>query len=215
MIGVRIGAHGDSPTAARALLDETTGEVRRRLGELVFGEEEETLQSAVAHLLIVQHRTVSTAESCTGGLLAQRLTEVSGSSAYFPGGVVTYSNGEKTRLLGVRPELLVEHGAVSEPVARAMALACRERSGAGYAISITGIAGPTGGTSEKPVGLVYVGLAGPGLVKPLADTRPAGDVRCAVTRHLLGDSLTREEIRDRTCKLALNRLRLALLRAAG
>ncbi len=201
VIGVRIGAHGRSPAAAQELLDRAVREVRSRLGELVFGEEEATLQSAVAALLQVQHRTVSTAESCTGGLLAKRLTDVPGSSAYFIGGVVTYSNQEKMRLLGVSEDLLRQHGAVSEPVAQAMAVACRERSGTDYAISITGIAGPTGGTPDKPIGLVYIGVA---------DRRG-----CTVTAHRLGDSLTREEIRDRTCKIALNRLRLALRQAAG
>jgi PncC family amidohydrolase len=99
------------------------------------------------------------AESCTGGLLAKRLTDKAGSSAYFVEGLVTYSNEAKERLLGVPHDLLVEHGAVSEPVARAMAESARKNAGTDYGLSVTGIAGPDGGTEEKPVGLVFVGLS--------------------------------------------------------
>jgi len=122
---------------------------------------------------------------------------VAGSSACFIDGVVTYSNAAKTRLLGVPAEMIARHGAVSRPVAEAMAVNCRRLSGSDYAISVTGIAGPTGGTPDKPVGLVYIGLAD-----------AAG---CEVTEHRIGDFLTREEIRDRTRKIALNRLRLRLV----
>jgi nicotinamide-nucleotide amidase len=197
VIGVRIGAHGQSLPDAQHLLDQTVAEVRRRLGKLAFGEGKDTLQSVVAALLMRHRQTIATGESCTGGLLAKRLTDVPGSSTYFVGGVVTYSNQEKIRLLGVPETLLREHGAVSAAVAHAMAIGCRERSGADRAISITGIAGPDGGTPDKPVGLVYIALADAG--------------GCEVTEHRLGDSLTREEVRDRTCKIALNRLRLKLL----
>jgi nicotinamide-nucleotide amidase len=197
IIGIRIHAHGETREAAQSLLDATAADVRARLGTFVFGEDNDTLSSAVVRMLIEQRKTVSTAESCTGGLIAKSLTDVAGSSACFIDGVVTYSNAAKTRLLGVPAEMIARHGAVSRPVAEAMAVNCRRLSGSDYAISVTGIAGPTGGTPDKPVGLVYIGLAD-----------PSG---CEVTEHRIGDFLTREEIRDRTRKIALNRLRLKLV----
>ncbi len=197
VIGVRIHAQAESRGTAQHMLDATAAEVRRRLGDLVFGEAADTLADAVARLLIGHGATVSTAESCTGGLIAKSLTDVPGSSAYFLDGVVTYSNPAKTRLLGVPAELIATHGAVSGPVAEWMAVQCRLRSGSTHALSVTGIAGPTGGSDAKPVGLVHIGLAG-----------PAG---CEVTEHRLGTFLTRDEVRDRACKVALNRLRLTLL----
>jgi nicotinamide-nucleotide amidase len=197
IIGVRINAHGQTHEEATRLLDHTTQDVRSRLGELVFGSDDDTLWFAVARLLVEKKKTVATAESCTGGLIAKSLTDIPGSTAYFLDGVVTYSNEAKTRLLNVPAELIEQHGAVSAEVAEAMAINCRESSSSDYAISVTGIAGPTGGTPDKPVGLVYIGLAD-------ADG-------CEVTKHLIGDFLTREEIRDRTRKAALNRLRLKLI----
>jgi nicotinamide-nucleotide amidase len=197
IIGVRIHAHGQTRAAAEALLESTTDEIKRRLGPLVFGQDADTLAVAVGRLLKARGRTVATAESCTGGLLAGSFTDVPGSSAYFLDGVVTYSNAAKTELLGVPAELLARHGAVSPQVAEAMAVGCRARLHSDYALSITGIAGPDGGTPEKPVGLVYIGLAD-----------AAG---CEVSERRLGETLTRSEIRDRTCKLALDKLRLKLL----
>jgi len=196
VIGVRIHARGSGYDEARSLLDETVKEVRRRLGPLVFGRDDETLASAVAQLLTSAGKTIATAESCTGGLIAKRLTDIPGSSVYFRDGVVTYADEAKTRLLGVPAELIERHGAVSAPVAEAMALGCRQRSRTDFAISVTGIAGPQGGTPDKPVGLVYIGL-----------TRESG---CEVTPHRFGEFLGRGEIRDRTCNTALNRLRLRL-----
>jgi len=197
VIGVRIHARGSSHEQARSLLNETVEEVRRRLGSLVFGRDDETLASAVAQRLTSAGKTLSTAESCTGGLLAKRLTDVPGSSAYFRDGVVAYANEAKTRLLGVPAELIERHGAVSAPVVEAMALGCRQRSRTDFAISVTGIAGPQGSTSDKPVGSVYIGLA--------------DESGCQVTPHRFGEFLSRSEIRDRTCNTALNRLRLRLL----
>ena len=197
VIGVRIHARGQTRAAAQALLDATTEEVKRRLGSLVYGQDDDTLAIAAGRLLKARGQTVSTAESCTGGLLGGSITDVPGSSAYFLGGLVTYANAAKTELLGVSAELLARYGAVSPQVAEAMAVGCRARMHSDYALSVTGIAGPDGGTPQKPVGLVYIGLAD-----------AAG---CEVTEHRLGEILTRGEIRDRTCKLALNRLRLKLL----
>jgi nicotinamide-nucleotide amidase len=136
--------------------------IRERLGNAVYGVDDQTLEQAVMELLWAKGVTVAIAESCTGGLLGHRLTEVSGSSKALVGGVVAYSNELKIRLLGVPEEVLREHGAVSEPTARAMAEGIRRLTGADYGIGTTGIAGPTGGTPEKPVGLVYVAVASPG-----------------------------------------------------
>jgi nicotinamide-nucleotide amidase len=201
VIGVRIHAHGRTRAEAQALLDRDRAEVRERLGVLVFGENDDRLATAVGALLTQHGHTISTAESCTGGLLAGRLTDIPGSSAYFLQGVVTYSNAAKAALLGVPAELIAGHGAVSKEVAEAMATGCRRMSGSDNAVSITGIAGPDGGTPEKPVGLVYIGLAD-------ADG-------CDVTEHRLGEALTRDEVRDRTTKVALNRLRLRLIKLAA
>lgn len=198
-IGVRIVAYGRSADDAQRLLDADAAEVRRRLGILVFGEGNDTLADAVARLLIERRQTVVTAESCTGGLVAKRLTDVPGSSAYFLESVVTYAYASKTRRLGVPAELLTQRGAVCAEVAEHMATAARRQAGADYALSVTGIAGPTGGTADKPVGLVYFGLA-----------TPAG---CTTHERRFGAEFTRDEIRDRACKFALNLLRLELHRA--
>jgi nicotinamide-nucleotide amidase len=198
IIGVRIHAHGHSPEQTDGLLDADAAEVRRRLGDLVFGQDDDTLADVVGRLLIDRKRTVATAESCTGGLIAKHLTDVPGSSTYFRQGYVTYANEAKVELLGVPQDLIAAHGAVSPEVAGAMATGCRQRAGTDYALSVTGIAGPTGGTPDKPVGLVYIGLA--------------DETGCDVTEHRLGDCLTREEVRDRTMKVALNRLRLLLMK---
>jgi len=135
--------------------------VREVLGDFIYGTGEERLEEIVVTMLTRAGRTVATAESCTGGQIAHRLTNVSGSSAVLLAGWVTYSNAAKMRDLGVREETLRAHGAVSEPVAREMADGARQRAGTDYALSATGIAGPTGGTPDKPVGLVYLGLATP------------------------------------------------------
>jgi nicotinamide-nucleotide amidase len=197
IIGVRIHARGASHAEASELLERDAADVCGRLGTLVFGQDDDTIWHAVARLLTDRQRTVATAESCTGGLIARSLTDIAGSSAYFLEGVVTYSNEAKMHRLGVPAEMLARHGAVSPQVAEAMAVNVREQAGADFALSVTGIAGPTGGTPDKPVGLVYIGLAD-----------AAG---CEVTGHRIGDFLTRDEIRDRTRKIALNRLRLRLM----
>ncbi len=198
VISVRVNARGGDEAEAVRLLDADAVEIRRRLGQVVFAEGEETLQTAVAKLLARQCKTVATAESCTGGLLAKRLTDVSGSSVYFLRGIVAYANEVKTDLLNVPAKLIETHGAVSAPVAGAMATGCRSAAAADFALSITGIAGPSGGNPpKKPVGLVFIGLVDSASV--------------AVRRFLFGDHLTRGEIRDRACKMALNMLRLRLL----
>ena len=144
---------------ADALIAPVEQALRERLGDVVYGMDDETLEYVVVHLLRLLGRTVATAESCTGGLIAQRLTSVSGSSAVFEEGFVTYSNTAKRRYLGVMEETLARFGAVSGETAREMAEGARDASGADLAVSVTGIAGPGGGSAEKPVGTVHIGLA--------------------------------------------------------
>ena len=121
----------------------------------------ETLLAQIAAALLARQQTLATAESCTGGLVGAALTGLAGSSAWYLGGVIAYANELKLRLLGVPPDVLAAHGAVSLETARAMAEGARAATGADFAVGITGIAGPTGGTPEKPVGFVYVGVAAP------------------------------------------------------
>jgi nicotinamide-nucleotide amidase len=133
--------------------------VRRELGSAIFSTIDQTLEEVLVELLTSRKETVAVAESCTGGLLAHRLTNVAGASAVFLAGYVVYANEAKNDLLSVDPKLIEEHGAVSEPVARAMAEGARTRARSTYALSTTGIAGPSGGSPEKPVGTVYIALA--------------------------------------------------------
>jgi len=144
---------------AAAALEILGGEIGRRLGDHVFSSAGEELEEVVGRLLGEGRRTLATAESCSGGLLAGRITNVSGSSAYFLEGFITYSNRAKSARLGVSEDLILACGAVSPEVARAMAMGVRIQSGVDYGLAVTGIAGPTGGTPEKPVGLVYTALA--------------------------------------------------------
>ncbi len=134
-------------------------QIRKRLGEYVYGADKETLEQIVGDRLIKKNKTIATAESCTGGLAANLLTNVSGSSSYFKEGLITYSNESKVKYLGVPPKLIKDHGAVSPEVAKRMAKGIREKAGTDIGLGITGIAGPTGATKSKPVGLVYIALA--------------------------------------------------------
>jgi nicotinamide-nucleotide amidase len=147
---------------AQQLVQEAAALTRDQLRSFIYGQDSEQIEAVIVRLLAAQNKTLSVAESCTGGSIANRLTNVPGASAVFLAGVVSYSNAAKELFLGVPPELLREHGAVSEPVARAMAEGLQRRTGSTYAVSVTGIAGPTGGTIEKPVGTVFLALAGPG-----------------------------------------------------
>ncbi|MCX6908234.1 MAG: competence/damage-inducible protein A [Verrucomicrobia bacterium] len=157
-VDVRLITHG--PEAA-VLADELEARIRARLGDIIFGGENDRLEDVVVRELIRRKRTLATAESCTGGLLASRVTNVSGSSKVFLEGVVCYSNEAKVRDAGVKQATLKKHGAVSRHVARELAEGIRQRAGASFGIGITGIAGPTGGTRAKPIGLVFIALAGP------------------------------------------------------
>jgi nicotinamide-nucleotide amidase len=158
-IEIHLTAHGRTEDDANALLDRLSEQIEERLGNSVFAFTGETMEQVVGLRLTVGGYTLGVAESCTGGLLAQRLTDIAGSSKYFIEGVVAYSNEAKIHTLGVEPILLLEHGAVSAVVAEAMAEGIRNRAKTDFGLSITGIAGPGGGTEEKPVGLVYIALA--------------------------------------------------------
>jgi nicotinamide-nucleotide amidase len=195
-VSVRINAY--FPTLAEAAQRLAVAEAASRdaLGDLIWGQEDETLSALVGQMLKASGGSVTTAESCTGGLLSAYITDVPGSSTYFSQGFVTYSNEAKTQMLGVPAELIERRGAVSEDVVAAMADGARQRAKAAYALAISGIAGPDGGTAEKPVGTVCLALAS-----------GEGDVQ---TRRFIfhGD---REMIRDRSAKMALTMLRFALM----
>jgi nicotinamide-nucleotide amidase len=158
-VDVRLSASG---RPARQLVNDAEAIVRERLGARVFAEEDEELEAVVIRLLSGRKQTLALAESCTGGCIAHRLTNVPGASAVLPGGLVAYSNEAKQKFLAVRAETLAQHGAVSDAVAREMAEGARRQFAADHAIAVTGIAGPTGGTENKPVGTVFIGLASPG-----------------------------------------------------
>ncbi len=195
-IQIHLAAWG-APAERRARLAAMREHIRELAGEAVFVEDrDETLEAVVAALLERAGATLTTAESCTGGLLAERLTRVPGSSGFFLGGVVAYSNELKTRLLGISEELIASAGAVSEPVAQAMAQGARTRYGTDFGIGITGVAGPGGGTAEKPVGTVHIAVAGPG-----------GDEVEHVRRRFPGD---RQRVRRQSSQLALEMLRRIL-----
>lgn len=158
-IELHLTATAKKAAEGEKLLDELAGRLDEALGNYVFSRRDETLEEVAGNLLKFNGYTLATAESCTGGLLAGRITDVPGSSEYFIEGVVTYSNEAKIRMLGVPTDLIERHGAVSEEVARAMADGVRSLAGTTFGIGITGIAGPGGGSEEKPVGLVYIALA--------------------------------------------------------
>ncbi len=194
-VHLRVTARHDTAEQAEQLVEERAALVRSRLGRLIYGEDNQTLEQAVVSLLLNNGSTISVAESCTGGMLAQRITDIPGSSRAFPGGLVCYSNNAKVDLAGVSQATLDKHGAVSHEVATDLALGVRKRFSTTFGIGITGIAGPDGGTEEKPVGLVYIALA---------DSKG-----CKVERtHMLG---ARNIVRTRSVQTALNMVRLSLL----
>ncbi|MDX6696141.1 MAG: nicotinamide-nucleotide amidase [Blastocatellia bacterium] len=158
-IEIHLTAQARTEQEAELLLDGLAGQIEEKLGHSIFAFRGETMEQVVGLRLAVNGFTLAVAESCTGGLIAERLTEVPGSSVYFMEGVVAYSNEAKTRTLGVDPELIARFGAVSAEVAEAMAEGVRGRADTDFGISVTGIAGPGGGSDEKPVGLVYIALA--------------------------------------------------------
>ncbi|MEM9344991.1 MAG: competence/damage-inducible protein A [Planctomycetota bacterium] len=199
LVSVRVRSEHEEPDQAQAMLEETLELVSANVGPLAFGHDTKTLQEAVIALLVDQGKTVATAESCTGGMISGMLTDVPGSSAAVLGGWVTYTNEMKANQLGVPDELIERHGAVSREVVEAMAGGALERSGADYALSASGIAGPGGGSEDKPVGTVWIGMAWRDGESTHVGARLA---------RLAGD---RETIRDRSAKCALQLLRLQLM----
>ncbi len=197
LVSIRVVSRATDAAGSLALSQPVIDEIKRRLGPLVVGEEEQTMASVLGELLRRAGQTVATAESCTGGMIGQMITAVPGSSDYYLGGLVAYDNRIKQELLGVPRELLAQHGAVSEPVALAMATGCLKHFGSDWAISTTGIAGPGGGTEAKPVGLVYIALAGK-TIQPVA-------IRSAFPGQ-------RDMIRLRGSLAAMDLLRTRLLR---
>jgi nicotinamide-nucleotide amidase len=194
-IELHLLATGATTDQARARLDDLDRRLERRLGADLYARDDETLAQVVGRLLIAKGATMATAESCTGGMLASLITETPGSSGWFRGGLIVYSDDLKGSLAGVDPDVVASAGAVSEEVARALAVGARERCRADYGIGITGVAGPGGGTPDKPVGLVHVALAGEARTDHWL-IRQIGD------RHL---------VRRRTVVFALDRLRRRLL----
>jgi len=195
-VDLRVTVRGRSAADADRALSDAAARFRERIGRFIYGEDQADLAAIVLDAARSAGKRIAAAESCTGGLLAARLTAVPGSSDVFLGGVVAYDNSVKRDLLGVPEAQLQEHGAVSEPVARAMASGVRRVVGSEVGVSITGIAGPSGGTPEKPVGTVFIAVDVDGRVR-------------AWRRHYLGD---RDEIRRRTAQVALDFVRRELER---
>ncbi|MEM9752956.1 MAG: competence/damage-inducible protein A [Planctomycetota bacterium] len=195
LCSIRVRSRFPKPDEAEQQAEATIGLIHKRLGPACFGRDEDTLQAATIEALKTKQLTVATAESCTGGLVGSLLTDVPGSSSVYAGGWVTYANAMKAEQLGVPDALLELHGAVSEQVALAMARGAREKAHADLAVSLTGVAGPDGGTDDKPVGTVWIGLA-------------SADAERAFLARLRGN---RQSIRDRAAKCALQLIRFHAL----
>ncbi len=195
-VRLRITVYGTDVPSVENLLRETEQRIRSRVEKYIYGTNEEELETAIGKLLTERKLTIAVAESCTGGLLADKITDVSGSSNYFQQGLVTYSNKSKVEVLGVPSILLEQHGAVSKEVAEAMAAGIRRVARTDIGLSTTGIAGPTGATSVKPLGLVWVGYAD-------AETTLA-------VRFQFGDG--RRRVKERAAQAALELLRRKLLK---
>jgi nicotinamide-nucleotide amidase len=196
-VRLRISARATSEIAANALIDPIAQEIQQIAGEHYFGTDEDTLASVVGQLLRAKGQTLAVAESCTGGGLGQVLTDIPGSSDYFIGGIISYANRIKIDLLGVDAQDLAAKGAVSETVAKQMAVGVRAKLGTDWGVSITGVAGPGGGTDSKPVGLIYIGIADP-------------DGSVEGIKYQLSSQRERELIRQMSASQSLNLLRLRL-----
>ncbi len=198
-IEVHLAAKAKTETEAETILEELAAKIVEQLGVAVFARNGELMEEIIGKLLTENNKTLAVAESCTGGLIGERLTEVSGASRYFIEGAVVYSNEAKTRTLGVATEIIERFGAVSAECAESLARGMRERGKTDYAISVTGIAGPDGGSDEKPVGTVFIGYADASETKSIKITLP-GD------RYL---------IRWRASSAALDYLRRQILKSSS
>ncbi|PZO14739.1 MAG: competence/damage-inducible protein A [Leptolyngbya foveolarum] len=196
-VKLRLSAKADSVAAADALIDPVAADIRQIAGDRYYGQDDESLAAVVGDLLLARSQTLSVAESCTGGGLGQLITATPGSSSYFWGGIISYDNRVKQSALGVSEQDLAQAGAVSSKVAIAMAEGVRRRLGTDWGLSITGVAGPGGGSAEKPVGLVYIGIA--------------SEAEARAEKFLFGEDWTRDLIRERSALSALNLIRLALM----
>jgi nicotinamide-nucleotide amidase len=194
-VDIRIVAHEGSGVRSRSTVERTEAEIRKKLGDAVYGIDGQEMEEVVGALLLQRKMTLSVAESCTGGMIGARITNIAGSSAYFERGVVTYSNAAKVELLGVPADLIERHGAVSREVAKAMAQGMRERAKTDMGLAVTGIAGPAGGTPEKPAGLVYIALA-------------TADGVAVNENRFLG---ARDHVRQRSAQMALDMVRRYLI----
>ncbi len=199
---LRVAAKAATVEEAQALAQPVIDEIKAGSGERCYGEDSDTLESVVGALLVKKGLTIALAESCTGGMVSERLTNIPGASRYIMLNAVTYSNEAKQRVLGVSDELLQNHGAVSPECAQAMALGIRKVTSCDLGLSVTGIAGPSGGTEDKPIGLVYLGLSARG---------EDGEERYFAKTLRLGKRLGRHEVRWRTAQEALNMVRLYLI----
>ena len=195
-IKIQLNALAKTPEEIEKILDGATEQLKVLLGDYIFGYDDESLEEVTGNLLRTKKLSLAVAESCTGGMLGGTLTTVPGSSDYFKGGIISYDGEIKEKLLGVPHTLLTRFGEVSEPVAKAMAEGVRKKCNSDIGLSITGIAGPAGGSKEKPVGLVYIGLADAG--------------KTLVQKHYFHNG--RQAIRLRSVRRALNMLRLYIIR---
>ncbi len=197
-VKLRITARAKNDLEAKNIIKPVKEKLKKDFSQFIFGEDNDTLPSVLIKELTKRNQTIVFAESCTGGLLSSSLTSISGSSKVFQGGIVSYSNKLKNSLLNISEEKLTKYGAVSEEVCKAMAINVKEKLGADWAIAISGIAGPNGGSQEKPVGLVYISISGP-------------NNQITNIKKLFNSTRNRIEIQTLSVNVCLNSLRLILL----
>jgi nicotinamide-nucleotide amidase len=198
-VRLRVATKATTASAAAQIIDPIATEIIKLAGGHYYGTDTDSLASVVGQLLLAKQQTLAVAESCTGGMLGKLLTDIPGSSAYFKGGVMAYANEVKVKMLGIEAELIETQGAVSSDVAEQMAIGVKTQIGTDWGIGITGVAGPGGGTTEKPVGLVYIGLA-----------RPDGGVESM--KYRLSSHFDRDLIRQMSAQQSLDMLRRRLLK---